>query len=71
MSRRGRRNGSILYFITQNRIMSVPVGGGSVQAVPGTENGREPAVSPDGRLLAFAKLEGEDHDIWIRYIGNQ
>lgn len=58
-------DGSTLYFRTENRIMSISVGGGSPQAVPGTENSRELAVSPDGRLLAFAKLEGEDHDIWV------
>jgi hypothetical protein len=58
-------DGSALYFTAQNRIMSVPVGGGSPQAVPGTENGREPAVSPDGRLLAFAKLEEDNHNIWV------
>jgi hypothetical protein len=58
-------DGSTLYFSAQNRIMSVPVGGGNAQAVPGTENGREPAVSPDGRFLAFAKLEEDNHNIWV------
>jgi Tol biopolymer transport system component len=34
--------------------------------VPGTQGGREPAVSPDGQHLAFAKQsEGDDYDIWV------
>jgi hypothetical protein len=41
-------------------------GSGTVE-IPGTEGGREPAVSPDGRSVAFARIDPGvmTHDIWV------
>jgi Tol biopolymer transport system component len=33
--------------------------------IEGTEGGIEPAVSPDGRRLAFARPGDAGHDIWV------
>jgi Tol biopolymer transport system component len=43
------------------------VAGDDPQPVPDTENGQDPAVSPDGRWLAFSRLQPgtENSDIWI------
>ena len=45
---------------------------GAAQVIPHTENGYEPAVSPDGNSIAFARHTNPDpdalaslHDIWI------
>ena len=57
-------------------IVRMPVDGGPVTTVPRTERGIEPAVSPDGRRLAFARSAppdepgapydpGAPHDVWV------
>ena len=51
-------------------IVRMPLDGGPVTIVPRTEGGIEPAVSPDGRRLAFARSvapgdPGASHDVWV------
>lgn len=50
-------------------IVRMPLGEGSATLVPRTERGVEPAVSPDGRRLAFSRLAEPaifaTHDIWV------
>lgn len=60
-------DGDRLFFRHGGRLWSVAVSGGDQPTqVTGTEGGREPAVSPDGRFLAFAKLMRKgDYDIWV------
>lgn len=59
-------DGSELVFRAQDRLWRIRRDGSGLAAIPGTEGGREPAVSPDGRLLAFARrAAGGNHDIWI------
>jgi hypothetical protein len=38
---------------------------GAAALVPNTTFGYEPAVSPDGRWIAFARLDELKHDIWV------
>jgi hypothetical protein len=38
---------------------------GAAAVVPNTTFGYEPAVSPDGRWIAFARLDELKHDIWV------
>jgi hypothetical protein len=58
---------SRIYYESGGMIWSVSVGGDDPQPVPNTENGQDPAVSPDGRWLAFTRLQPgtENSDIWI------
>jgi len=48
-------------------IWSVSQAGDDPRPVPDTENGRDPAVSPDGRWLAFSRVQSgtTNIDIWI------
>lgn len=52
-----------------DRIVRLPLDGGPAMLVPDSEGGIEPAVSPDGRRVAFARHRpfdaGDTHDIWI------
>jgi hypothetical protein len=59
-------DGMEIFFRLDNAIWrSAADGSGAVQ-VPGTNRGREPSVSPDGRFLAFSTLgERGDYDIWV------
>lgn len=55
-----------LYFVRDGRIWQRPPGATEAEPVPETEDGREPAVSPDGRFLAFARFTSPgNHDIWV------
>lgn len=52
--------------ILADMIVRLPLDGGAATAVPRTEQGIEPAVSPDGRRLAFSRSTGgRSHDIWV------
>jgi Tol biopolymer transport system component len=56
---------TLLYYRRDDRIWQIRLDGSGAEAIPGTERGREPAVSPDGLVLAFAKAsETGDYDIW-------
>lgn len=50
-------------------IVRIPVDGGTSTVVPGTERAKEPAISPDGTRLAFARTgvldKPANHDIWV------
>lgn len=55
-----------LYFSGGGQIWRVVPPDGEPTPVPGTEGGIEPAISPDGARLAFARLSSRgDHDIWV------
>lgn len=59
-------DGRTVYYRDQDAIWRVSATGGVPQRLPRTEGGREPAVSPDGRHLAFARAAAPgNHDIWI------
>ena len=65
-------DGEHLYAEHGDEIIRISVADGSTSIVPNTTRGRTPAVSPDGRRLAFARrkpelVEGQnrDHDIWV------
>lgn len=55
-----------LYFRHRGQIWRTSLNGSGPEVVPDTEAGHEPAVSPDGTRLAFAKIgEGGNFDIWV------
>lgn len=56
-----------IYYESGGMIWSVGVDGEGARPVPDTQNGLEPAVSPDGRWLAFSRAgsAGAAADIWI------
>ena len=59
-------NGSTIYFRHTGQIWRMAADGSGAQPIPGTDGGREPAVSPDGTLLAFARESRlGDYDIWV------
>ena len=59
-------DGASLYFVRDGLIWHIDAMGGEPVAVPGTVGGVDPAVSPDGTELAFARRDpGEAHDVWI------
>lgn len=59
-------DGSWLFFVRENQIWKGAPDGSGAEVIRGTEGGREPAVSPDGRFLAFARRSARgDYDIWI------
>lgn len=59
-------DGSRIFFRNEDALWSIGVLGGEPVRVAGSEGGREPAVSPDGEYLAFAKRNARgDHDIWV------
>jgi hypothetical protein len=60
-------DGRYLYVRRDGAIYRLPIEGGTAEPVPDTESGREPAVSPDGSELAFARSTpgGSLHDIWV------
>ena len=58
-------DGATLFFRRDNMIWRSALGGSQAEAIAGTDGGREPAVSPDGRHLALAILSDDgDYDIW-------
>ncbi len=61
-------DGERIYYESGREIWSVGIDGSGTAVVPNTEQGFEPAVSPDGNLLAFVRVDPLDPDvadIWI------
>ncbi len=60
-------DGRYLYVRRGGAIYRLSIESGAAEPVPDTEGGREPALSPDGSELAFARsvTGGSRHDIWI------
>jgi Tol biopolymer transport system component len=60
-------DGSTLYYSRDAQIYRIPAAGGAPQLVANTLGGRTPAVSPDGRWLAFSRTLSDSikTDIWI------
>lgn len=56
-----------IYYESDGMIWSIGVDGENAGPVPDTQNGLEPAVSPDGRWLAFTRVGSASatSDIWI------
>jgi Tol biopolymer transport system component len=59
--------GSLLYFVTADGIVRRDMDSGALEPIAGTEQGREPVVSPDGRWLVFTRLDEATagHDVWV------
>lgn len=60
--------GERIYYESGREIWTVGVDGAGATVVPDTEQGFEPAVSPDGSLLAFVRVDPLDPDaadVWI------
>lgn len=60
-----------LLFRRDGEIWSSRPDGTDARVVDGTAGGREPAASPDGSVLAFARLDPQvmTHDIWLVSLG--
>lgn len=59
-------DGRYLYVVREGRVWRIPLeGDGPEQAVPDTDTGREPAVSPDGSELALSRISSGGRDIWV------
>lgn len=60
-------DGKRVYYESDRRIWSVGVDGQGATVVPDSEDGYQPAVSPDGRWLAFTRIDRMTgaSDIWI------
>lgn len=60
-------DGQRIFYEFETAIWSVGIGGAGAGPVPGTENGFEPALSPDGVHLAFSRVDPAtgDADIWV------
>lgn len=61
-------DGQRVYYEGGGQIRSIGINGEADRAVPSTQNGFEPSVSPDGRFLAFTRIDPGDAseaDIWI------
>jgi Tol biopolymer transport system component len=60
-------DGQRVYYEAGSRIWSVGIDGQDPAPVPATTQGLQPAVSPDGRWLAFARSDTltAASDIWI------
>lgn len=59
-------SGSTLFARRGDSVWRIAADGSGAAAVPETEGGHEPAVSPDGRRLAISRLNSHgDYDIWI------
>jgi Tol biopolymer transport system component len=56
-----------LVFRRQGRLWTVGRDGSGAAEVPGTEGGREPAASPDGAAVVFARIDPRfmTHDLWV------
>lgn len=63
-------DGEQLVIRYQDQLWRADADGGSLALISNTEGGREPAVSPDGRYLAFARRdveEDEENDVEEKY----
>jgi Tol biopolymer transport system component len=61
-------DGQHLYVRRSDQIVRITRTGSDPIVVPNTTRGRSPAVSPDGRLLAFSRRKPQqivDWDIWV------
>ena len=59
-------DGETIFYRKEDRIWMISLDGGPPVQVPETEGGREPAVSPDGLHLAFARRGADNaYSIWI------
>ena len=59
-------DGSAIYVARAGRIWRVSRDGSNAAPVEGTEGGTEPAVSPDGKRLAFSRLnENGNYDVCV------
>ena len=59
-------DGQSLYVVRNNQIVRIAGTGGAATPIPNTQNARYPAVSRDGRRLAFSKPQlRSDYDIWV------
>lgn len=55
-----------LYAHVAGRIARVDTDTGAATPVPGTDDGYEPALSPDGRMLAFTRRpDSGGSDVWV------
>ena len=59
--------GGTLYFVGREGIIRYDLATRNTMLVPGTEGGAEPAISPDGRWLAFTRFDTADHgrNVWV------
>lgn len=60
-------DGQRIFYESEGSIWSVGIGGTGAAPVPGTEHGFEPSLSPDGRHLAFSRVDplSGSADIWV------
>lgn len=58
-------DGQRVLYVAADGIRSVALDGTDDIAIPGTEGGSEPAVSADGRWLAFSRSDEVGRDVWI------
>ena len=66
-------NSQQIYARRSNEIVRLPILGGAATPVPNTTWGHMPAVSPNGRWLAFARRKltaTQDYDIWVVALGS-
>lgn len=56
-----------LLFRRQGAVWTARRDGSDAAPVPGTEGGREPAASPDGTAVVFARIDPRvmTHDLWV------
>jgi TolB protein len=61
------QDGRTLFFRRDDRIYRSGVDGSGAVPIADTQGGWSPAVSPDGRYLAFARRNGidGDYDVWL------
>lgn len=66
-------DGRFIYYAGEAGIYRISPSGGTPVRVAGTDLGRSPSVSPDGKWLAFAKYSADDvnSDIWVIRIDQQ
>ncbi len=58
-------DGQRVFYTAPDGIRSVALDGSDDLGIPGAEAGDEPAVSPDGRWLAFSRSDAGGRDVWI------